>query len=83
MWTAAAISGTADVNFNRPPSTGEVKSLSSAAQLASSRREAATLCLRREVHRQRLALGGGVDYVVVHTSSDLNRQPNRPGDLDL
>ena len=36
--------------------------------------------------RQRLALGGGVDYSVdrpYKLCSDLNSQPKRPGDLDL
>ena len=31
-------------------------------------REAATLCPRPKVDRQRLALGGGVEYGVVHIS---------------
>jgi len=39
------------------------------------------------IDRQRLALGGSVEYGVVHinyvVSSDLNSQPKRPGDLDL
>jgi len=29
-------------------------------------REAATLCPRPKIDRQRLALGGGVKYVIVH-----------------
>jgi len=39
---------------------------------------------RPKVDTQRLAVGGDVDHVVVYKlGSDLNRQPKRPGDLDL
>ena len=46
-------------------------------------REAATLCPRPKVDRQRLALGGGVEYGVVHINYVVTSTANQSGLVTL